>query len=44
MSKTNVHQKLRVLKPWLEDLKSNTKKQTQPEWLKKALADVRRGG
>lgn len=26
MSKTTIHQKLAVLKPWLEDLKKNSKK------------------
>jgi len=39
MSKTNTHQKVAVLKAWLDDLHSNKKKVTQPDWLKAALKE-----
>lgn len=35
--KHSVHQKLQVLKIYLDDLKSNKKKITQPQWLKDIL-------
>lgn len=39
MSKTSTHQKLAVLKTWLDDLYSNKKRVTQPDWLKAALKE-----
>jgi hypothetical protein len=43
MSKTSVHQKLAVLKPWLEQLKDksrNKKKHKQPKWILDALKEI----
>lgn len=41
MSKTTIHQKLAVLKPYLEEIKAKRAKQNkQPEWLKKALREL----
>lgn len=35
--KHSVHQKLQVLKLYLDDLRSNRKQITQPQWLKAIL-------
>lgn len=43
MSKTSNHQKLAVLKPYLEDLKKNKKSRKgkqQPKWLLKTLDEL----
>jgi len=43
MSKTSHHQKLSVLKVYLEDLKKNKKSRkgkNQPKWLTKALDEI----
>ena len=37
--KHSIHQKLRVLKAWVDDLNSNRKVETQPKWLKQAMQE-----
>lgn len=43
MSKTSVHQKLAVLKPYLEDLRNKSKRKQnkkQPKWILNILKEI----